>query len=88
MAKHHGDEQGQTENRNQARGANDVQNCHAVFPGGWVVVIAKEQELIDNLVADLELNFADEIRKSEAAAEKPLAEKAPEIIIPPGVSKN
>ena len=26
----------------------------------------KEQELIDNMVADLELNFADEVRKSEA----------------------
>src|SRR5882762_8961239 len=41
----------------------------------------KEQELIDNTVAELELNFADEVRKSEAKTE------APDIIIPPGVSK-
>jgi len=27
----------------------------------------KEQELLDNTVADLELNFADEVRKTEAA---------------------
>ena len=43
----------------------------------------KEQELIDNMVSDLELNFADEVRKSESTAEN----KAPDIIIPPGVSK-
>ena len=41
----------------------------------------KEQELLDNMVSDLELNFADEVRKSEAKSD------APEIIIPPGVSK-
>ena len=40
----------------------------------------KEQELIDNTVADLELNFADEVRKSEAAP----ADKGPDIIIPSG----
>ena len=43
----------------------------------------KEQELIDNTVADLELNFADEVRKSEGTS----ADKGPDIIIPPGVSK-
>jgi hypothetical protein len=43
----------------------------------------KEQELIDNMVSDLELNFADEVRKSDASAEN----KAPDIIIPPGISK-
>jgi hypothetical protein len=48
----------------------------------------KEQELIDNTVADLELNFADEIRKSEstsaeAAADKSAPAKAgPDIITP------
>jgi hypothetical protein len=41
----------------------------------------KEQELIDNMVADLELNFADEVRKSE-----PEESKGPDIIIPSGVS--
>jgi hypothetical protein len=41
----------------------------------------QEQELLDNTVADLELNFADEVRKAEAKSE------APEIIVPPGVSK-
>jgi hypothetical protein len=54
----------------------------------------KEQELIDNTVADLELNFADEVRKSESAAEKPAADKGspaeapakagPDIILPHG----
>ncbi len=43
----------------------------------------KELELIDNMVSDLELNFADEVRKSEGAS----ADKGPDIIIPPGVSK-
>src|SRR5580765_3968124 len=47
----------------------------------------KEQELIDNTVADLELNFADEIRKTESSSAKATADKAPDIIIPPGVSK-
>ena len=42
----------------------------------------KEQELIDNAVADLELNFADEVRKSESA-EAP-AKTGPDIIIPSG----
>src|SRR5258706_8241219 len=41
----------------------------------------KEQELIDNTVADLELNFADEVRKTEAKSE------APDIILPSGASK-
>jgi len=41
----------------------------------------KEQELIDNTVSDLELNFADEVRKAEAKSE------APDIIIPSGGSK-
>jgi F0F1-type ATP synthase membrane subunit b/b' len=49
----------------------------------------KEQELIDNTVADLELNFADEVRKSEASGEsasvKASADKGgPDIIIPSG----
>src|ERR1700682_5546148 len=39
----------------------------------------KEQELIDNMVSDLELNFADEVRKAEG--------KGPDIIVPPGASK-
>jgi hypothetical protein len=51
----------------------------------------KEQEMLDNTVADLELNFADEVRKSESAPVGVAAEKskneAPDIIIPPGVSK-
>ncbi len=42
----------------------------------------KEQEMLDNLVSDLEMNFADEIRKAEALADK----KGPEIIVPPGVA--
>src|SRR5882672_1014249 len=41
----------------------------------------KEQELLDNTVSDLELNFADEIRQAEAKSD------APDIIIPPGVAK-
>jgi len=45
----------------------------------------KEQELIDNTVADLELNFADEVRKTEGAAEPATAKAGPDIIIPPGV---
>jgi F0F1-type ATP synthase membrane subunit b/b' len=36
----------------------------------------KEQELIDNTVADLELNFADEVRKSETASDKAAADKS------------
>ena len=44
----------------------------------------KEQELIDNAVADLELNFADEVRKNEASAEPAPAGKGPDIIIPSG----
>jgi hypothetical protein len=54
----------------------------------------KEQELIDNAVADLELNFADEVRKGESSSAKAMddksssamKDKAPGIIIPPGVS--
>ena len=41
----------------------------------------KEQEMLDNSVSELELNFADEVRKTESKSE------APEIIVPPGVSK-
>jgi F0F1-type ATP synthase membrane subunit b/b' len=44
----------------------------------------KEQELIDNTVADLELNFADEVRKGESASAKAAADKGPDIIIPSG----
>ena len=49
----------------------------------------KEQELIDNTVADLELNFADEVRKSEASGESASAKASadrggPDIIIPSG----
>ena len=47
----------------------------------------KEQELIDNTVADLELNFADEVRKSEASSAQPAADKAPDIVVPSGFSK-
>ena len=47
----------------------------------------KEQELIDNTVADLELNFADEVRKGESAGDKAAAGKGPDIIVPPGVSR-
>ena len=43
----------------------------------------KEQELLSNTVADLELNFADEINQAEKAAGSP----GPEIIIPSGASK-
>ncbi len=45
---------------------------------------SKEQELLDNMVSDLELNFADEVRKTETAEEK----KGPSIIVPPGVSSS
>lgn len=44
----------------------------------------KEQELLDNTVADLELNFADEVRKAEAASN---VSKGPDIIIPSGATK-
>src|SRR6266481_3202675 len=47
----------------------------------------KEQELIDNMVADLELNFADEIRKTDPVSAETPTTKGPDIIIPPGVSK-
>ena len=55
----------------------------------------KEQELLDNMVSDLELNFADEVRKSESSSAKATEGKAaggnggngPEIILPPGASK-
>lgn len=43
----------------------------------------KEQELLSNTVADLELNFADEINQATPAAEN----KGPDIIIPGGASK-
>ncbi len=46
----------------------------------------KEQELVDNMVTDLELNFADEIKKAESVEKAPEA-KGPGIIIPPGVGK-
>src|SRR6266700_3431710 len=36
----------------------------------------KEQELIDNTVSDLELNFADEVRKSESAFAEASADKS------------
>jgi uncharacterized protein DUF1844 len=45
----------------------------------------KEEELLNNTVSDLELNFADEIRKSDS--DKATANKGPDIIIPPGASK-
>jgi F0F1-type ATP synthase membrane subunit b/b' len=57
----------------------------------------KEQELLDNAVSDLELNFADEIRKAESASAQATADKGSpteasakvgaDIIVPPGVSK-
>ena len=43
----------------------------------------KEQELLSNTVADLELNFADEIHQAKAT-EGP---KGPELIIPSGAAK-
>lgn len=43
----------------------------------------KEQELLSNTVADLELNFADEINQATTVA----GSKGPEIIIPGGASK-
>ena len=46
--------------------------------------LLKKQELIDNTVADLELNFADEVRKSDSAAAPATADKGPDIIIPSG----
>jgi len=48
---------------------------------------AKEQELLDNSVSELELNFADEVRKAEAGGEKAPVNKGPEIIVPPGAGK-
>jgi hypothetical protein len=46
----------------------------------------KEQELLDNTIADLELNFADEVRKSESKEEAKAGAaapgKGPEIIVP------
>ena len=46
----------------------------------------KEQELLTNTVTDLEMNFADEMRKSgESKAET--SSKGPDIIIPSGASK-
>ena len=52
----------------------------------------KEQELIDNMVSDLELNFADEVRKEVnpfwrgSPAEASRRRRGLAIIIPPGVS--
>jgi Domain of unknown function (DUF1844) len=43
----------------------------------------KEEELLANTVADLQLNFADEAGKTEEKT----ASKGPDIIIPSGVSK-
>ena len=40
----------------------------------------KEQELLANAVADLEMNFADEVKRSG-----PVEKKGPEIIVPSGV---
>ena len=47
----------------------------------------KEQELLDKTVSDLELNFADEVRKAESSSARATEDKSPDIIIPPGVSK-
>jgi hypothetical protein len=47
----------------------------------------KELELLDNAVADLELNFADEVRKEESSSAKAAADKGPDIIIPSGASQ-
>jgi hypothetical protein len=47
----------------------------------------KEEEMLDNTISDLELNFADEVRKSESTSAGATADKTPDIIIPPGVSK-
>src|SRR5689334_17442480 len=44
----------------------------------------KEQELLSNIVSDLELNFADELKKDEAGS---AVSKGPDIIIPSGVGK-
>ena len=43
----------------------------------------KEQELIDNTVADLELNFADEVRKIRGRTGRRSQRQGPDIIIPP-----
>jgi hypothetical protein len=52
----------------------------------------KEQELLDNTIADLELNFADEVRKAESKEEVKAGGanggKGPEIIVPPGASSD
>src|ERR1700704_3339241 len=40
----------------------------------------KEDELLSNTVTDLELNFADEVKKTDASGVK----KGPDIIIPAG----
>jgi hypothetical protein len=42
----------------------------------------KEDELLSNTVTDLELNFADEVKKMDASGGK----KGPDIIIPSGAS--
>jgi hypothetical protein len=43
----------------------------------------KEQELLSNTVADLELNFADEVNQAKA----PAGSQGPDIIIPGGAGK-
>jgi hypothetical protein len=43
----------------------------------------KEDDLLSNTVTELELNFADEVKKMEAPGDK----KAPDIIIPAGAGK-
>ena len=43
----------------------------------------KEKEMLTNVVADLELNFADEAGKPQASPES----KTPDIIIPSGAGK-
>lgn len=43
----------------------------------------KEEELLRNTVTDLELNFADEVAKTDPKA----ASKGPDIIIPSGAGK-
>jgi hypothetical protein len=42
----------------------------------------KEDELLSNTVTDLELNFADEVKKSDGAESK-----SPDLIIPSGAGK-
>jgi F0F1-type ATP synthase membrane subunit b/b' len=44
----------------------------------------KEQELLSNTVADLELNFADEAKKEPVEA---AASKGPDIILPAGAGR-